>query len=411
VDAGNFADPGETPAVWETQHWEKTLFAWDVMAKLKYDVVTPGDLELLEGAQVMKDLFARHPEIQVVSANVQDKSGKFIFPRYTIIERNGIRFGVTGVTGKTYYDFNVKKGKQKKDDFVVLDSKDALKDVVAELRPKVDILVALVHEGVGDCKRLLGDTQGAAIAEGSGEKPKGKEEGIQDIDVMVVGHFPNYMFNPDRTGKTLILLGGTKGQYLSVLNLTLDDSGKKILDYNGEGKPLGDEVAKEQTIDAEVKAWEAAYKKHEETAKREKAAKDASTQGTEKYVGAEVCGRCHADIYSRWARTPHAKAWDTLAKAGKQDSEECLKCHVVGYGEQSGYALTALTDRLGKSVSTTDTSSLRNVQCEACHGMGTFHGTDMMVKVTPEETCRNCHAGEYEANFDYSQALSKGLIH
>jgi hypothetical protein len=391
VDAGNFADPGESAEVWENQHWEKTLFTWDVMARLKYDVVTPGDVEMLEGAQVMKDLFSRHPEIQVVSANVQDKSGNFMFPKYTIVQRDGIRFGVTGVTGKTYYDFNVKKGRQKKDDFIVLESKDALKAVLAELRPKADILVALVHEGVGDTKRMLDE--------------------IHDIDVLVVGHNPNYMFNPDRSGNTLILLGGTKGQYLSVLNLTLDDAGKKVLDYNGEGKPLGDEVAKDQTIDAEVKVWETAYKKHEETAKREKAAKDASLQGTEKYVGAEVCGRCHADIYTRWAKTPHARAWETLAKEGKQEAQDCLKCHVVGYGEQTGYALTALTDRLGKEVSTKDTSSLRNVQCESCHGMGTFHGTGMMVKVTPEETCRNCHAGDYEASFNYSQALTQGLIH
>jgi hypothetical protein len=35
----------------------------------------------------------------------------------------------------------------------------------------------------------------------------------------------------------------------------------------------------------------------------------------------------------------------------------------------------------------------------------------MMVKVTPEETCRNCHAGDYEASFNYSQALTQGLIH
>ena len=173
----------------------------------------------------------------------------------------------------------------------------------------------------------------------------------------------------------------------------------------------GCEGKKAPAVDSEVKTWEDAYKKREETAKREKAAKDASMQGTEKYVGAEVCGRCHADIYSRWAKTPHAKAYETLVKEGKQEATECLQCHVVGYGEQSGYELTALTDRLGKEVSTKDTSTLRNVQCESCHGMGTFHGTDMMVKVTSEETCRNCHTGDFEKNFNYQQAMAQGLVH
>ena len=223
MDAGSFGDPYDNPENFPGELWEKTSFTWDMMSKLKYDVVTPGDLEMIEGLDAMKALFAKHPEIQVVSANIEDKSGKLVYPKYTIVNRGGVKIGVTAVTGKQWYDYNVKKGRQKKDDFTVLDSKESLRNAVAELRPKADIVVALIHESLTDVKsQILTEVPG--------------------IDVVVVGHNPNYMFNPDRVGSTLLLLGGTKGQYLPVLTLTLDDSKKKVLDYNGEGKPLDDAV-------------------------------------------------------------------------------------------------------------------------------------------------------------------------
>lgn len=393
MDAGSFGDPYDNPENFPGELWEKTTFTWDMMSKLKYDVVTPGDLEMIQGLDAMKTMFAKHPEIQVVSANIEDKSGKLVYPKYTILNRGGVKIGVTAVTGKQWYDYNVKKGKQKKDDFTVLDSKESLRDAVAELRPKADIVVALIHESLTDVK-------GQILTE------------VPGIDVVVVGHNPNYMFNPDRVGSTLLLLGGTKGQYLPVLTLTLDDSKKKVLDYNGEGKPLDDAVAKDAEYDKVVTSWETDYKKKQDTARREKAANEAVNQGTEKFVGAEVCGRCHADEYSKWAKTPHAHAYQTLVKEDMQNAEDCLKCHTVGFGQQTGYVLTSLEkDPQGKVTSSKDTPQFRNVQCESCHGMGTFHGTSMLVTKTAEETCRNCHSGDYEKNFNYQDALAKGLIH
>ncbi len=359
------------------------------MAKLKYDVVTPGDLEMIEGLSAMKALFAKHPEVQVVSANIEDKSGKLVYPKYTIVTRGGVKIGVTAVTGKQWYDYNVKKGKQKKDDFTVLDSKEALRDAVAELRPKADIVVALIHESLTDVKsQILNEVPG--------------------IDVVVVGHNPNYMFNPDRVGNTLLLLGGTKGQYLPVLTLTLDDTKKKVLDYNGEGKPLDDAVAKDPDYDKNVTAWETDYKKRQDTSRREKAAHDAQLQGTEKFVGAEVCGRCHADEYSRWAKTPHAQAYATLVKEEMQNSEDCLKCHTVGFGQQTGYVLTSLQkDGEGKVTSAKDTPQFRNVQCESCHGMGTRHG---MNDTVGPEACQKCHTHEQDPNFQYDEMVQK-IVH
>jgi hypothetical protein len=390
ADAGNFFLPGDK-AKREFAAWEKNEFVWDMMGRLGYDVVTPGDLELLYGIDAVKGLYSRQPQIQVVSANVQDLDGNLLWPAYTVIERGGVRFGVTGATGSAYYSFNVKRGFQQKDEFTFADTKDALKAVIPELEKKCDVTVLLLHEGPGDARRLA--------------------EELEGIDVVVIGHNPGYMFNPDRVGNTLMIRSGNRGQYLPVLELTLDETNSRILDYNGEGKPLGDGVAKDEIIAPLVKQWEDDYKHRKNQARREEAAEKASVQGTEKYLGAEICARCHVEQYARWTETAHARAFETLVNEDKQTVDECLKCHVVGFEETSGYALTWLRDRQGNPVTPKDNVALRNVQCESCHGMGTFHGTELMMKTPPEDICRSCHTGEFDKGFNYTEALANGAVH
>jgi hypothetical protein len=359
-----------------------------MMGRLGYDAVTPGDLEMVHGLDSMKELYGRNPGVQVVSANVMDKSGNLIFPKYTIIEKEGVRYGVTGVTGEAYYTFNMTRGRQKKDDFTFGDGKEALRALIPELRQKADIVVALVHEGPGDARRLMDEIEG--------------------IDVVVVGHNPGYMFNPDRVNNSLLVRSGQRGQYFSVLDLTLDDD-MRILDYNGEGKPLNTGVAKDTGIEPIVTEWEADFNGRKEKAKRKDAVEQSHLQGTEKYIGADMCARCHVKEYAGWTSTAHASAYETLVESEKETVGDCLECHVVGFGQHSGYEIEWLTDAQGEKYVGKDSHELRGVQCENCHGMGTFHGTNNMVSLPDEDTCRTCHAGEFDKGFNYAEALTRGV--
>ena len=380
VDAGDFAADNDYDP------WGKTSFEFDMMAKLGYDAVTPGEREMIPGLEPLKKMYENHPEVKVVSANIKDKAGKEVWPEYVVLDRDGVKVGITGVTAGSFYNFNLTRGIQKADDFTFEDAKTALQRVIPELRSKADIVVVLVHEDPNDAKQLATDVPG--------------------MDVAMVGHNPGYMFNPDRTGQTLILRPGTRGQYLSVLDLTMGDD-KQIADYNGEGKPLDEKVAKDGDMDAVVTKWENDWNAKKSEEKRKNAAKAAVMQGTEKYVGAETCARCHSDIYTKWAESPHAHAFATLAKDHKENSAECVQCHVTGYGQPTGYELTVKADASKQTAKTVDTPAMRNVQCESCHGMGTFHGTAAMVKVPTEDTCRNCHTGDFDKNFNYAEAVTK----
>lgn len=328
------------------------------MGEVGTDAFTPGDRELIEGHEVIQGLFDTQPGIKIISANITNKAGDLIWDRYAVFERGGVKIGVTGVTGGSSYSFNVTRGTQKVDDFAFLDSRETLREVLPELKEKCDITVVLLHETPGDARRIVDEIPG--------------------MDVVIVGHNPGYIFNPDRIANTLLVRGGNRGQYLSVLDLTLD-SANTIVDYNGEGKPLGKTVAKDEAIEAIVKPWEDDFNEREKASKRKEAVDKAMLEGTEKFIGAGMCQRCHADEYTTWAETSHANAILT-----KYDGD-----HPVAEGVDANVG----------------------VQCEHCHGLGTAHGTVGMVTQVGIETCQGCHSSEGVADIDFADSIAKGFHH
>lgn len=221
VDAGDFGSHVEY------EPWMRTEFQWKMMKDLGYDVVTPGPNEMTHGILVLKNLYDTAPAIQVVSANVTDKEGNPIWPDHALIEKGGVVYGVTGVTDKAYYSYNLSKGVQLKDDFKLGDLKGSLERVLPSLREQADVVVLLLHTGPADARRLLEDLEG--------------------VDVAVTGHTPGYKFIPERIKNTLLIRAGSRGQYVSVLELALDEN-KSIADYNGESRPLGDTIIQDEAF-------------------------------------------------------------------------------------------------------------------------------------------------------------------
>jgi hypothetical protein len=83
------------------------------------------------------------------------------------------------------------------------------------------------------------------------------------------------------------------------------------------------------------------------------------------YIGSGKCKKCHDSAYEIWKGTPHSHAYQTLVDAkepsNRQYDAECIVCHTVGFGYQSGF-----TDA-------DKTPHLENVGCENCHGPGSEH--------------------------------------
>lgn len=153
-----------------------------------------------------------------------------------------------------------------------------------------------------------------------------------------------------------------------------------------------------------------------------------------RFVGAAKCKTCHGkepigNQYAVWARSAHAKAFETLASekakqwasergiADPQAADECVKCHVTGHGVEKARLPLKHDPALG-------------VQCEACHGAGSGYykkkimmDRDLAVSkglvLQSEAVCTTCHNDESPAwdparytradgskvGFDYEQAV------
>jgi hypothetical protein len=117
------------------------------------------------------------------------------------------------------------------------------------------------------------------------------------------------------------------------------------------------------------------------------------------YIGAKSCAECHAEIAESWANTPHAKAFESLKKEGKDNIPGCVKCHSVAYEQDGGFIDMELTPELA------------GVQCETCHGPGLKHrdsaDPEHIIRNSQKEGCRTCHTPGQDANFDFEAKVKK----
>jgi len=137
---------------------------------------------------------------------------------------------------------------------------------------------------------------------------------------------------------------------------------------------------------------------------------DKKAAKTFTYVGVKTCKMCHSSTksgaaYKIWLKGKHSKAYTELASdeakaiakkkgiADPQKADECLACHVTGFGVDAKLKGPKLTMEEG-------------VSCEACHGPGSaYKSKKVMVglymdEIDPKtvglieptkEVCVQCH--------------------
>jgi hypothetical protein len=122
--------------------------------------------------------------------------------------------------------------------------------------------------------------------------------------------------------------------------------------------------------------------------------------GAATYVGTEACTDCHAEAGEFWKTSRHAGAWETLEKVSKQFDYDCIGCHTTGWNQPGGASMAA-------------NETLRDVQCETCHGPGSRHvdADEADAKKTirlapPPELCASqCHTPEHSDTFERTAYL------
>lgn len=211
--------------------------------------------------------------------------------------------------------------------------------------------------------------------------------------------------HPTMVGDVPVVFPGIRGRFLVDLHFGRTEKGAAIPQYElvplraSETKPLAGQDPAVREVLRKHRVFVA------EENLREKMAGLSPLKDGLTYVGNARCGECHVKDHELWRNSKHGHAWETLERAEKDPQRygwpvteypDCVSCHVVGYGEQSGF------------VSPETTRELADVGCERCHGAGSAHvnapTTSKMGRVgngTPSVVCTQCHDFEQSPDFDY----------
>ncbi len=220
----------------------------EMMISMKYDAMAIGNHEFDYGSDNFTRQMHRVP-FPVLAANVFYKGTRRYYSRpYALLERNGIRVGVIGIIGEDARSVALPSG------ITGLEFSDPIPEVraaVKELRPFVDLVVVLAHQG------KTGPQQ--TDAEARPEVQRDFDEDVRlcgevpGIDVFVGGHAHRGIEQPFVHPKTGTLIVQTYGYGTRLGFLKLRVAGGRVVAHEGALlKVWSDRIAPDPVVAAKI---------------------------------------------------------------------------------------------------------------------------------------------------------------
>jgi 2',3'-cyclic-nucleotide 2'-phosphodiesterase (5'-nucleotidase family) len=183
---------------------------FEMMNKIGYEAWCFGNHDLDISQQNLKKL-VKIAKFPTLSANVVDNKGKFPFKnkKYVIINKNGIRIGIIGITSQSLYSL---VNQNNLTGLKVLAPIETTQKLVDEIDLKTDLIIALTHQGVWDDSVLAANVQG--------------------LDVIVGGHSHTRLNKPKLVNDVIIVQAGGNCENLGELDLTVEND--KVTHYDGK---------------------------------------------------------------------------------------------------------------------------------------------------------------------------------
>jgi len=350
----------------------KSRFIWKTMEQMGCVISTPGVRELnawplyqeLVGGSQIKSVSST---LTVVQGGAEKPAGLPTF----VMDVNGVRVGFFALIGGN--ELTTVKAPEGIE-FHNADVLATAQRIVPELRKEAEVVVLLSEMSPQETDDLLRKVPG--------------------IDAALYGRNPGWNERSQKVVNTITQQTGLRGQYSGQLVLIVDPDGR-ITDWGSRNVALDAKFPENPEMAAAAKATDTQAK---EILRNETQRKSSELEGkisSERFIGADKCGRCHEAELKQWMSTPHAKAFASLETDKKQGDEQCVGCHVTGWKKPNGYVMN------------TSEPDLRNVQCESCHDVGTKHERGTQVAKVTKETCLGCHTGEWAKGFDFATYLPK----
>ena len=352
---------------------EKAKVIVESYNRMGYSAQLVGHHDLNLGLADLRQLEAM-ADFPFLSANLIDaKSGEQIFPATVEVEIGGVKIGILGITLDTIPEYYLEKANP--DSPLALSSSlEAARKHVPGLRKRNDIVVLLSANQVDVNRKIAAELPGIDII----------------IDPLIeLGNHAVWVDEEDlieKVGDVMLMRTDSQGARLGTLDITWYPDGRPLtvipLDVAPpEGRSLYwfERVSLEPHFleDPDIVLLVEAFKKGSGFVDTERL---PLLHEKDKFLTAATCSVCHVEQTEFWKTTTHSKAFASLEATGDQWRQDCIACHVVGYGQAF--------------IAPADAEPYKNVQCESCHGLNPQHPLDPVAHPWPrieETSCLVCH--------------------
>ena len=351
----------------------KAEIGFTALKEMGYAAFNIGPRDLLLGIEQL-NYFSNTSEIPFLSANLfQDEARVFQpFALHTVHLKNLQRqVAIVGIISQQFEIY----AENASADLILKAPENVLKEFIPQLSSECEFIVLLAHAGIDEATALA--------------------KAFPQIDVIIVGDEQSEALRePISVGDTVLLNPGTKGKALGMLDIQWD-KGEKNADSHFELLTLSERIPDSPRMTDLLFMYQQMLAA--ENLSEEVKLELPSTGGM--YAGNASCKTCHPSEYASWKKTKHSHAYHTLVEKGHETDPDCLTCHTVGFGFQTGF------------ISEPQTPTLADVGCENCHGVGGNHVKNPQKgygQVTKTD-CLTCHTSENSPNFDYDVYFPKIL--
>ncbi len=333
------------------------------MEQMKYDAVVLGEKDLVYGNSFLKEL----PALPWLSANVTIKNWP-VAPYKIKTLSNGLKIGLISVAEpELFYG-----GRHSN---VTVEAPDkALARSLPELQKEnPDVIVLLTHMKKEAALKLLT---------------------MDGVDLIINGHIHDDQhlvdFKPVKRGGKLFVQPAPRGQKVGEIKVTVNANGSKTFHTN---------IIKLDSAIPSDSGMTALYSEYNDGVEsifmESLKAKRKLKQSV--YAADTTCKTCHAETHKKWEQSRHGNAYKTLSDVNKAFDPECLICHTTGFNQPGGF-LSAL-----------DTPTLKNVQCEMCHGPRREHAQSPAGGFAKDarKACGKCHVRNHSPNFSFEKYWPK----
>lgn len=365
LSAGDFyADPG-------IRGMYRSRFLTSMMVKMGYGAVAVGERELSFGLRSLRE--GVESGLPLICANLYIE-GERAFPPSTVLELKGRNIGIFALLGEE---------PREPGELELREPAAEGTEVLERLEESCDLVILLAHMSRDKLVSLLPKLEGVDIViRGHGLGGERASAGCVDT---LGGLYENLGVD--------VLYPGDRGKSIGLVRVSLlAGTGPRLV--NSTLINLGADVVEDADLASLAKQF---Y--HEENERMQKArlteffSRDAvKGRIRERYLGMEVCRRCHMELMPDFLVGRHFRAFDVIEEQGMENNADCLACHTTGHGRFTGY--DPESEKKGGI-------NLRGVQCEACHGPGTLHSRDGAYSKAAKRSCRACHTPKWSPDFDF----------